>query len=92
MKQMREMLIGSSAASTEERKVITCEYSILIREFEGEALGESYGIRITLLEEGVTTEVPDITPSAARIQALAELLHRNLVTPCTLREVLEDWL
>ena len=92
MRKMREMLIGSSAASTEEMKTITCEYYILVRELEEGIRGESYGIRIKLLEEDASIEIPDITSSAARVEALAELLQRNFVTPCTLREVLEDWL
>ena len=40
----------------------------------------------------VREEVPDITIFPERIQVLAQMLLQGGVTPCTLRDVVEDWL
>ncbi len=52
---------------------------------------ESYGVGIRG-GDGEMARVPDITISIPRIDELMELLVRNVVTPCTLRDVVEDWL
>ena len=37
-------------------------------------------------------DVPNLSPSRARVQELAEALVRGGVTPVTLRDVVDDWL
>ena len=53
---------------------------------------ESYGIRILMIQTGEREEVLDITVRPDRIESLAQILVGGGVTPCTLREVVEDWL
>jgi hypothetical protein len=53
---------------------------------------ESYGIRVSLSETGEQVELLDLTTSSARIDALADQLVGGGVTPCTLGDVVEDWL
>lgn len=71
-------------------KCMTCRYYLLVCA-SPEGL-ESYGLGVTVLQTGECAEFWDITPLAARIEELASLVMRGQVTPCTLREVLEDWL
>lgn len=51
-----------------------------------------YGLEITLRCGGMSerSAVYDVTGSAARIRSLAERLACNTVTPCTLRDVVDD--
>ena len=51
---------------------------------------ETYGIGVEYA--GETAEIPNITPLQYRIQKLAQMLIRGLVTPTTLHDVTEDWL
>ena len=53
---------------------------------------ESYGIRILMIQTGEREVVLDITVRPDRIESLAQILVGGGVTPCTLREVVEDWL
>ena len=89
---MRKIWMGRNSGESEERKLVSCEYHIVVTESEGGLACESYGICISLPETGEWVEIFDITVNADRIYQLGELLCRNLVTPCTLREVLDDWL
>lgn len=53
-----------------------------------------FGIRCELFSGGSETdscEVPDVTSSRGKAISLIRLLQRNEVTPCTLRDVVEDW-
>lgn len=50
------------------------------------------GVCITMLQTGEREEVLDITVRPERILSLAQMLARGGVTPCTLREVIDDWL
>lgn len=90
---MRELSVGRREAVDEEGRTHTYEYGVLIGEspFSGQMACESYGVCIRDAE-GRCSQVPNITLSAARIEALVELLVRNTVTPCTLLDVVEDWL
>lgn len=54
-----------------------------------------YGIRTELLYDGKLTdscEVCDVTTKKDMAAGLLELLSRNTVTPCTLKDVVEDFL
>ncbi len=89
---MREIWVGTGADTTKETEIITCEYYILVHEMDTDFGWESYGIKVTRKETGESVRVADITVNADKMMDLALLLRRNLVTPCTLREVLEELL
>lgn len=50
----------------------------------------SYGVRIEM--EGEEASAADLSPSRQRVWELAEKLVRGIVTPVTLRDVVDDWL
>ncbi len=90
---MRELPVGRREVADELGRLHTYEYAVLIGEAPVSArmACESYGACIRD-GEGRCSQVPNITLSAARIEELLELLVRNAVTPCTLLDVVEDWL
>lgn len=51
---------------------------------------ELYGILVEYGDESCS--VPGITPSRSKIQRLLTLLTQGSVTPCTARDVIDDWL
>ncbi len=82
---MRELLL-------ERQEGCGYRYSILVDEMEAGGLScESYGLKAEG-PDGSCVEIPHITVSAARIDALVELVQRNQVSPVILRDVVEDWL
>lgn len=90
---MRELAVAQKQARDEEGRVHIYDYSILVGEMavsQGFSC-ESYGVRVRE-RGGESGEVPNITVSIRRIDELMELLVKNIVTPCTLRDVVEDWL
>ncbi|MGM9606761.1 MAG: DUF6514 family protein [Oscillospiraceae bacterium] len=90
---MRELAVALRQARDEEGNVHIYDYSILVGETtvsQGFSC-ESYGVRIRE-RNGESGEVPNITVSISRIDELMELLVRNIVTPCALRDVVDDWL
>lgn len=89
---MRELVMGETVLDVAGDDALTCEYRVLIRTLPPPVCCESYGIRVTLKQTGEQKEVPDITFCRGRIEELADLLLRNGVTPCTLLEVITDWL
>ena len=82
---MRELLLESPEGCAYRYAILVDEMSV------GGLCCESYGVRATG-PGGDREEVPNITVSVGRIDALAELLCRNQVSPVTLRDVIEDWL
>lgn len=89
---MRQIMIGEVDLTEGADRPLTCRYYLLVREIPPPVCGESYGIGVTLSQTGERTELWDITVSHRRIEALAGLVIRGGVTPCTLREVVDDWL
>ncbi|MGN0968285.1 MAG: DUF6514 family protein [Oscillospiraceae bacterium] len=90
---MKELAVAQKQARDEEGNIHIYDYSILVGEMtvsQGFAC-ESYGVRVRE-RGGESGEVPDITVSISRIDELMELLVRNTVSPCTLRDVVDDWL
>lgn len=87
--KIREVWIGAGVAQGE--RAYTCEYTLLVQEMEEVGL-EQYGVKVTLKETGETAQILAITPFASQALELCERLRRNTVTPCTLRDVIEDWL
>ena len=63
-------------------------YYYLVEETRG--TGYTYGVEVRYREE--TELIRDITTIYEDILRLLNLLRRGLVTPTTLRDVVEDWL
>ena len=56
-------------------------------------LADQNGYGVAVVDAGrERAEVRDLTPDRARAEGLLSLLSANLVTPCALRDVVEDWL
>ena len=69
------------------------DYAILVDELQVGAFScESYGAQVTNRNTGDRSDVPNITVSVPRIDALMDLLVRNQVGPIHLRDVIDDWL
>lgn len=90
---MRELAVARKQTKDEEGNERTYDYAILVGEMEvsPQFACESYGVRIRG-QDGQSDEVPNITVSISRIDELMDMLVRNTVTPCTLRDVVNDWL
>lgn len=90
---MRELTVAKRQMVDEAGREHNYEYMILIDEMSlsDQIRVESYGVKI-LEQEGESSELANITPSSTRIEHLLDLLVRNTVTPCTLRNVVDDWL
>ena len=89
---MRTIPWGVSEQTAENGQPLTCRCHILVRDVPPPMNGESYGIRLTLEETGEMMEFMDLTVSGKRILDLADALVRCGVTPCSLRDVVSDWL
>lgn len=89
---MRELFFGRADLSNQVGRPLTCQYQILVRTLPPPVSCESYGVSVALLETGEREEALDVTVRPDRIEALAGLLLAGGVTPCTLREIVEDWL
>ena len=91
---MRELLVDTCETEISAGQVGQYCYYILVDEMEvAEGFScESYGVKVADLARGEAESVPNITVSVSRIDELIDLLIRNLVTPVTLRDVVEDWL
>ena len=91
---MRELYVSTCEAKSDDGEVYRYDYSVLIDEMciHSGFSCESYGVKIRAQGGGEVAVVPNITPSISRIDGLMELLVRNAVTPCTLVDVLSDWL
>ncbi len=90
---MRELAVAQKQIQDEEGNMHVYDYAILVGEMSfSEGIScESYGVRIKS-HSGEISDVPNITVRAERIEELMDLLVRNVVTPCALRDVIEDWL
>lgn len=90
---MRELAVARKQVQDAQGCVRTYDYAILVGEMpvSSGVSCESYGVCIRE-QNGEMEQVADITVSAARIDELMDLLVCNGVTPCTLRDVVEDWL
>lgn len=90
---MRELAVARKQTKDEEGNERIYDYAILVGEMEvsPQFACESYGVRIRG-QDGQSDEVPNITVSISRIDELMDMLVRNTVTPCTLRDVVNDWL
>ena len=89
---MRELFFGQTSLWEESGVGLHCVYQILISNTPPPLCCESYGIRVSVIETGEREEIGNITVRPERIEELADLLLRGQVTPCTLRDVVDDWL
>lgn len=89
---MRELYIGQVDLSNQIGRPATCEYRIIVRTLPPPLACESYGVSVTLVQTGEQAQVPDITVQPERVEELVQRLVAGGVTPCTLREIVEDWL
>lgn len=89
---MREYWIGNNSMISEMGGSLTCDYIVLVQEVGNHFSYESYGIKVTTKENGESAQVLDLTVNSNRILELGNLLCRNAVTPCTLLDVISDWL
>lgn len=89
---MRELFIGETSLRTADGRPLTCTYHLIVRTVDEPVSFESYGVAVRIPETGEEERVFDITVSPARIEALTQLLLNGSVTPCTLEDVIEDWL
>ena len=89
---MREILLGTTEQRDERGGPLTCRYHIVVHVLPPPLVCESYGLHVVRLETGEEATAPDLTVQWARIRPLADAVVRSGVTPCCLREVVEDWL
>jgi len=80
---MRTLLMGKK-----EIRETQVEYYPLAEDC-GE-IGECYGVEV-VCSDGEAVHIPRITLSQSRILMLLSTLMEYLVTPTTLRDVVEDW-
>lgn len=68
-------------------------YGLLVEDIEVDAFQcESYGMVIQDEVSGEKSQVRHITVNAQEAVSLLGLLAQNAVTPCTLADVVEDWM
>lgn len=85
---MREMKIELPGGAQERY-----EYAVMMDDMALEGFCcESYGVRVRERVTGWSAEVLHVTTSVTRLEELMDLLVTHRVSPCHLREVIEDWL
>ena len=90
---MRELKLDLFSLYPDRQDTGPYDYSILVDEVNVGAFScESYGAAVVSRLTGERSDVPNITISVPRIDALMELLVRNQVGPIHLRDVIDDWL
>lgn len=89
---MRQILLKEIDLNEYEPHPLTCRYHLLVR-FQPPPINcESYGLGITIPQTGEHEEIRDITFAVGEIETLATRVIEGRVTPCTLRDIVEDWL
>ena len=89
---MRKLLLGEADLTEWAGDPLTCRYQLLVRTTPPPVCCESYGISVEIVQTGEREEVWDLTVRPDRIQELAEQLIGGGVTPCALRDIVENWL
>lgn len=94
---MKELFAAERTFTSSDGRPEMLLYSVLVdhvRDGGGDSLCESYGVQIVRRGAGgkETCAVPSITTSTRAIDELMEQLISGLVTPTTLKDVVEDWL
>lgn len=89
----QELFLGSRTAADELGHQHRFDYYLLVGEITaGQLSCESYGVKVTQEDTESQCAIPNITTSAARIDALTNLLLVYCVTPVNLPDVVADWL
>lgn len=89
----QELFLGSRTAADEFGRQCRFDYYLLVGEITaGQLSCESYGVKVTQEDSDSQCAIPNITTSAARIDALADMLLVYCVTPLNLPDVVADWL
>ncbi len=92
---MRHMEFCRKRTHLDTEEDLTLIYYVTIDEFGDLQSGielESFGVGVTICENGETEFVSNVTFSCAEVLSLAALLATHLVTPVTVRDIVEDWL
>ena len=92
---MRHMVICRKRTRLDAKSDCTLVYYVTVNDLTEPLSGmelESFGVGITIYENGETGIVPNVTFSKTGVLSLADLLAFNLVTPVTVRDIVEDWL
>ncbi len=89
----RELFLETLNLQDEAGVERSFRYYILLEQLELEGYsGESYGVKIEEPETGQIAVVPHVTTYSTVIYQLARTLIDHQVTPCTLVDVIQDWL
>lgn len=85
----------SKTVLDENGKTLTLDYFITsgICLTDGAKGIPSFGIRVQLSIDGIVTEsltVDDVSPSEEATMRMAQLFAKNLVTPVSLKDIIED--
>lgn len=90
---MQELYIDARTVEDEAGNRHRFDYYVLIGEIDtGPFFCESYGVKIAQHGTANTCSIANITTSASRIDSLVGLLLTSGVTPCSLADVIADWL
>ena len=92
---MRQMEICRKRTRLDTESDCTLVYYITVDDLTEPHSGmelESFGVGVTICENGETGIVPNVTFSKTGVLTLADLLAFHLVTPATVRDIVEDWL
>ncbi len=93
---MWELFVEERDLENEIGQAYRIQYYILVEEAEaaGSVCCESYGIRIVVSGSGETQSesLRNVTLRAAIIDKLVHKMADHLVTPTTLRDIVEDWM
>lgn len=90
---MEMLLMKEGRGIDQTGRPVCCQYFMTVGEARcgDELVCETYGVRVASDRE-MDCAVPNITTDPGKAEELICLLARNLVTPVTLRDVVEDWL
>lgn len=89
----QELFLGTRTAADELGHPCRFDYYLLVGEITaGSFACESYGVKVAQEDTDNQCAIPNITTSAARIDALTNLLLVYCVTPSNLPDVVADWL
>ena len=88
---MQDIFIGTCTCHDELDNPHTFHYFLLTRQLPaGALLFEEYGVQVAE-EGGDCVQLPGLTHSRSRIDALLDLLIKHAVSPAGLFDVAEDW-
>lgn len=86
-----EQVIFRKTCKTETQKELKLEYALTCTFEEAQP---QYGVLVRAIGQQTHEQVcvPNITPDIMRAASLLRLLSDSTVTPCTAKDVIDDWL